>query len=80
MLVLLICPLILIINVLDLEGDLLNLVQPSIVHPLLESVLPDEFLDVDAGLLEVDLEDVNFLPEVKDGILVNVTFDPGIKR
>ena len=67
---------ILVVDPLDLQGDLLHLVQPCVVHPLLEGVLPDELFDLDAALLQVDLEDVDLLPEVEDGVLVDLTLNP----
>lgn len=67
---------ILVVDSLDLHGDLLHLVESSIVHPLLQGVLPDEFFDLDAGFLKIDLQSIDFLPEVEDGVLVDLTLDP----
>ena len=69
---------VLIVDRLDFHGDLLNLIEASVVHTLLEGVLPDEFFDVQAGFLEIDLQMVYFFPEVQDGVLVNVTLYPRI--
>ena len=80
MFVLFIGPLILIVNIFDFKGDLLNLVESSIIHPLFESVFSDEFFNMKTSLLKIDLENVNFFPEVKDGVLVNITFDPKINQ
>lgn len=55
---------VLVVDSLDLEGDLLDLVEPGIVHSFLEGVFPDEFLDVETGFLKVDLEEVDFFPQV----------------
>lgn len=65
-----------IIDRLDFHGDLLDLVETRIVHTLLKSVLPDEFFDMETGLLEIHFKKVDFFPEIEDGILVNVAFDP----
>ncbi len=67
---------VLVVNPLNLHGDLLNLIKPSIVHPLLKGVLPDELLNVQTGLLQIDLKQVYFFSEVQDSVLINITFDP----
>lgn len=67
---------VLVVNPLNLHGDLLNLIESGIVHPLLKGVLPDELLNVQTGLLQIDLKQVDFLPEVQDSVLINITFDP----
>lgn len=74
-LVLLVGPLVFVVNGLDFEVDLLDLVEPGVVHSFLLGVLPDQLLNVEAGLLEVDLQDVDFLSEVQDGVLVDVALD-----
>jgi hypothetical protein len=48
--------LVLVVNGLDFQGDLLHLIESSVVHSLFERVLSDEFLDLYAGLLQVDLQ------------------------
>lgn len=65
-----------VVDSLDLHGDLLHLIESCVVHALLEGVLPDEFFDLDAGFLEIDLQSIDFLPEVEDGVLVDLTLDP----
>jgi hypothetical protein len=52
--VLLISPLVFVVDVLDLDGNLLDLVKPGIVHPFLKSVLTNELLNMDTGFLKVD--------------------------
>ena len=76
--VLFIGSLVFVVDSLDLHCDLLNLIESGIVHSFLEGVLPDEFFDVEAGFLEVDFEEVDFFPDIQDGILVNVVFDSGL--
>ena len=65
-----------VVNGLDFHCDLLDLIESSIIHPLLESVFPDEFFNVDAGLLEVDLEQIDFLSKIEDGVLIDITLNP----
>lgn len=68
--------LVFVIDGLDLHSDLLNFIESGIIHSLLEGVFPDEFLNMEAGLLQVDFEKVDFFSEVEDRVFVNVTFDP----
>ena len=65
-----------VIDGLDLHGDLLNLIESSIVHSLLEGVFSDKFFNVEACFLKIDFKEVNLFPEVKDGIFIDITFDP----
>lgn len=74
--VLLVGSCVLVVDSLDLHGDLLHLVESRVVHALLEGVLPDEFFDLDAGFLEIDLQSIDFLSEVEDGVLVDLTLYP----
>ena len=54
---------------------MLNLVESSIVHSFLLGVLSDQILYVHAGLLKVDLQDVDLFPQIQYGILVYIAFD-----
>ena len=75
--ILLTAALVLVVHGLDLHGQLLHLVQPGVVHPLLQGILLNQFLDVEAGPLQVDLEGIDFPPQVEDGVLVDLYLDPG---
>lgn len=66
-----------VVDALDFQGNLLHLIEASVVHAFLEGVFPDEFFDVQAGFLQVDFEEVDLFPEVEDGVLVDLAFDPG---
>lgn len=67
---------VLVVNPLNLHGDLLNLIEPGIVHSLLKGVFPDELFNVQTCLLQIDLKQVYFFSEVQDSVLINITFDP----
>ena len=64
-----------VIDGLDFHGDLLNFIESSIIHSFLEGIFPDEFFNVETCFLKIDFEEVNFFPEIKDGIFINITFD-----
>ena len=71
----LVSPQIFVIKGLDFHADLLNLIEASIIHPLLKRVLPDQFLNVYARFLQINLEQIDLLPQIKNGIFVYLIFD-----
>jgi hypothetical protein len=74
--VFLVSPLVLVIKSLDLHANLLNLVEPAIIHPLLEGVLSDQLFNVNARLLEVDFEQINLFSQIEYRVLVYLAFYP----
>ena len=79
-LVVLVYPLVLVLDALDLEAQLLDICDSGVVHSLLGGVFPNEFFYVDGDLLQVDLQDIDFLSEVDNAILINLTFDSKYRK
>ena len=75
-LIILVSALVLVVDGLDFHGHLLHLVQPGIIHPLLNSVLLDQLLNVKEGLLQAHLQQVDLLPQLQDSVLVNISLNP----
>ena len=73
--VLFIGALVLVVDGLDFHGDLLHLIESGVIHSLFEGVLSDQFFYLHAGLLQVYLQKIDFLPQVQHSVLVNVALD-----